>query len=56
MLSYHSNAQRYNSEDLDLKQLLDCRPVRRRPGRPLKRLQAGHNREAEIGHFFSLTS
>jgi hypothetical protein len=32
------------------KQLLDYRPIGRRPGRPLKRLLDGYNREAEIGH------
>jgi len=36
------------------KQLLDYRPIgRRRPGRPIKRLLEGHNREAETGHLLA---
>jgi hypothetical protein len=31
-------------------QLLDYRPIRRRPGRPLKRLLDGYNSKAETGH------
>jgi len=33
-----------------LKQLLDYRPVGKIPGRPLKRLLDGYNRETETGH------
>jgi hypothetical protein len=37
------------------KYILDCRPVgRQRPGRPLKRLLDGYNREAETGHLSDL--
>jgi hypothetical protein len=36
------------------KQILDYRPIgRRRPGRPLKRLLDGYNREAGTGHLLA---
>jgi len=36
------------------KQLFDYRPIgRQRPGRPLKRLLYGYNREAETGHLLA---
>jgi hypothetical protein len=34
-------------------QLLDYRPMGRRPGRPLKRLLDGYNRETETGHLMA---
>jgi hypothetical protein len=35
------------------KQLLDYRPIRRRPVRPLKRQLDGYNREAGTGHLLA---
>jgi len=35
-------------------ELVDYRPIeRRRPGRPLKRLLDGYNREAQTGHLLA---
>jgi len=35
------------------KQLLEYRPIERRPGRPMKRLLDGYSREAETGHLLA---
>jgi len=35
------------------KQLVEDRPVRRRPGWPLERLPDGYNPEAEAGHLLA---
>jgi predicted RecB family nuclease len=36
-----------------LKQMLEYRPIERKPERPLKRQLCGYNRVAETGHFLA---
>jgi hypothetical protein len=43
----------YVSRVEGVRQLIDCRPIERRPGRLLNRLPDGYRREAETGHLLA---